>query len=137
MLKPILPLRPHRQHKHGVDSRHIAVQRYITARGAADDQFAFSVFHRSPNLGAVGQDLDGFQNVANTPVAEQLVRAIFVSDGASVGTYLQVFKNVFYNLKHDAHYRMMMREDELEPVQIASEHLTSADVLESKTYWLI
>lgn len=45
---------------------------------------------------------------------------IFVSDGASVDTYLQVFKNVFYKLNHDAHYRMMMREDELEPAQIAA-----------------
>ena len=45
---------------------------------------------------------------------------IFVSDGASVDTYLQVFKDIFYKLNHDAHYRMMMREDELEPVQIAA-----------------
>jgi wobble nucleotide-excising tRNase len=45
---------------------------------------------------------------------------IFVSDGASVDTYLEVFKNVFYKLKHDAHYRMMMWEGELEPVQIAA-----------------
>jgi len=45
---------------------------------------------------------------------------IFVSDGASVDTYLQVFKDVFYKLNHDAHYRMMMREDELEPAQIAA-----------------
>ena len=37
---------------------------------------------------------------------------IFVSDGASVDTYLLVFKEVFYKLNHDAHYRMMMREDE-------------------------
>lgn len=37
---------------------------------------------------------------------------IFVSDGATVDTYLKVFKTVFYELKHDAHYRMMMREDE-------------------------
>ena len=37
---------------------------------------------------------------------------IFVSDGASVDTYLQVFKDVFYKLNHHAHYRMMMREDE-------------------------
>ena len=65
-LKSILPLRPHRQHKHGVDSRHIVVQRHITTLDAADDQFAFAVFHWPPNLGAVGQNLDGFQNVANT-----------------------------------------------------------------------
>lgn len=65
MIKPILPLRPYRQHKHGVDSRLIALQRHITARGAADDEFAFAVFHGPPNLGAVGQDLDGFQNVAH------------------------------------------------------------------------
>jgi wobble nucleotide-excising tRNase len=45
---------------------------------------------------------------------------IFVSDGASVDTYLQVFKDVFYKLNHDAHYRMMMREDELEPAQAAA-----------------
>ncbi|WP_322037509.1 AAA family ATPase [Burkholderia cepacia] len=37
---------------------------------------------------------------------------IFVSDGASVDAYLKVFKSVFYTLKHDAHYRMMMREVE-------------------------
>ena len=45
---------------------------------------------------------------------------IFVSDGASVDTYLQVFKDVFYKLNHHAHYRMMMREDELEPTQAAA-----------------
>lgn len=45
---------------------------------------------------------------------------IFVSDGASVDTYLQVFKDVFYKLNHDAHYRMMMREDELEPMDTAA-----------------
>ena len=45
---------------------------------------------------------------------------IFVSDGASVDMYLQVFKDVFYKLNHDAHYRMMMREDEGEPAQVAA-----------------
>jgi wobble nucleotide-excising tRNase len=45
---------------------------------------------------------------------------IYVSDGASVDTYLQVFKNVFYKLNHDAHYRMMMREDEGEHAQLAA-----------------
>lgn len=45
---------------------------------------------------------------------------IFVSDGAAVDTYLQVFKDVFYKLNHDAHYRMMMREDELEPTDTAA-----------------
>jgi wobble nucleotide-excising tRNase len=45
---------------------------------------------------------------------------IFVSDGASMDTYLQVFKDVFYKLNHDAHYRMMMREDEHEPAQAAA-----------------
>jgi len=29
MLKHILPLRPHRQHKHRVNLRHIAVQRHV------------------------------------------------------------------------------------------------------------
>lgn len=65
MLKPILPLRPHGQHKHRVDRRHIAVQRHIATRGAADDEFAFSVFHGPPDQGAMGQDLDGLQNFAN------------------------------------------------------------------------
>lgn len=37
---------------------------------------------------------------------------VFVSDGATVDTYLKVFKEIFHKLKHDAHYRMMMREDE-------------------------
>jgi wobble nucleotide-excising tRNase len=37
---------------------------------------------------------------------------IYVSDGTTVTTYLKVFKDIFYKLKHDAHYRMMMREDE-------------------------
>lgn len=37
---------------------------------------------------------------------------VFVSDGATVDTYLEVFKEVFFKLQHDAHYRMMMREDE-------------------------
>lgn len=37
---------------------------------------------------------------------------IFVSDGATAETYLKVFKDVFFKLQHDAHYRMMMREDE-------------------------
>lgn len=41
---------------------------------------------------------------------------IFVSDGASVDTYLQVFKEIFYKLNHDAHYRMMMREDGIETI---------------------
>lgn len=37
---------------------------------------------------------------------------IYISDGTAVTTYLKVFKDIFYKLKHDAHYRMMMREDE-------------------------
>ncbi len=37
---------------------------------------------------------------------------IYISDGTTVTTYLKVFKDIFYKLKHDAHYRMMMREDE-------------------------
>ena len=37
----------------------------MAARRAADDEFAFAVFHWPPNLRTVGQDLDGFQNVAN------------------------------------------------------------------------
>lgn len=37
---------------------------------------------------------------------------IYISDGTTVTTYLKVFKEIFYKLKHDAHYRMMMREDE-------------------------
>lgn len=45
---------------------------------------------------------------------------IFVSDGASVDTYLKVFKEVFYKLNHDAHYQMMMWEDELESAQAAA-----------------
>ena len=57
--KPIFLLRSHRQHKHRVDCRHIAM------RGTTDDKFAFAVFHGPPDQGAVGQDLDGFQNVAN------------------------------------------------------------------------
>ena len=65
MLIPSLALRPHRQHKHGVDSRHITVQRHVATRGTADDEFAFAVFHESPNQGAVGQDLNGFQSVAH------------------------------------------------------------------------
>ena len=55
-------LHPHRQHKHRVDGRHIAVQRHIAARGTVDDEFAFAVFHGSPKQGAMGQDLDGFKN---------------------------------------------------------------------------
>jgi wobble nucleotide-excising tRNase len=45
---------------------------------------------------------------------------IFVSNGTSVDTYLKVFKDVFYKLNHDAHYRMMMREDDFEPAQVAA-----------------
>ena len=45
---------------------------------------------------------------------------IFVSDGASVDNYLRIFKDIFYKLNHDAHYRMMMQEDELEPAQAAT-----------------
>ena len=65
MLISSLPQDPHRQQKHRVDRRHIAVQRHITARGAADDEFAFAVFHGSPDQGAVGEDVDGFQKFAN------------------------------------------------------------------------
>jgi wobble nucleotide-excising tRNase len=45
---------------------------------------------------------------------------IFVSDGASVDTYLLVFKDIFHKLNHDAHYRMMMRENEHEPAEVAA-----------------
>ena len=65
-LKPILPLCSHGQHKHSVDSRHRVVKRYITTRRAANDEFAFAVFHGSDNLRALGQDLDGLQNAPNT-----------------------------------------------------------------------
>lgn len=37
---------------------------------------------------------------------------IYISDGTAVTIYLKVFKDIFYKLKHDAHYRMMMRADE-------------------------
>lgn len=61
----MLPLRLHRQQKHRVDRRHIAVQRHIATRGAADDELVFAVFHGSPDQGAMVQDLDGLQNFAN------------------------------------------------------------------------
>ena len=57
-------LHPHRQYQHCVNDRQIAVQRYISTPRVADVEFAVAVFHRPPNLGAVGQDLDGFQNFA-------------------------------------------------------------------------
>jgi len=60
---------------------------------------------------------------------------IFVSDGATVDTYLRVFKEVFFKLQHDAHYRMMMREDEDEtpPAQpaIAPPHQPNASVAQA------
>lgn len=39
---------------------------------------------------------------------------LFVADGSTMDTYLKVFKDVFYKMNHDAHYRMMMRESESE-----------------------
>lgn len=45
---------------------------------------------------------------------------IYVSDGTTVTTYLKVFKDIFYKLKHDAHYRMMMREDEDESETVSA-----------------
>src|SRR5450759_1459661 len=65
MLIPRLALGPYRKHEHRVDSRHIAVQRHIAARGAANDEFASAVFHGSPDQRAMGQDLNGIQNFAN------------------------------------------------------------------------
>lgn len=65
-LKPILPLRPHSQHKHCVNLSQIAVKRDITTRSATNDEFAFSTFHGPPNQRAVGQYLYGFQNAANS-----------------------------------------------------------------------
>ena len=64
-LVSFLPLRPHRQQKHRVDSGHIAVQRHIATRGAADDQFPVAVFNGTPDQGAVGQYLDRLQDFAN------------------------------------------------------------------------
>lgn len=46
---------------------------------------------------------------------------IFVSDGATAEIYLEVFKNIFSKLKHDAHYRMMMKENDGEEVLEASQ----------------
>src|SRR5665811_2340098 len=65
MLIPRLALGSHCQQKNRVDSRHIAVQRHIAARGTANDEFAFAVFHGPPNQRAMAQDLDGLQNFAN------------------------------------------------------------------------
>ena len=43
-------------------------------RGTADDEFAFAVFHESPNQGAVGQDLNGFQSVAHALLRSACVK---------------------------------------------------------------
>jgi wobble nucleotide-excising tRNase len=43
---------------------------------------------------------------------------LFVADGTSIDSYLDVFKKVFIHLGHDGHYRMMMREDKLEEPHI-------------------
>lgn len=51
---------------------------------------------------------------------------IFVSDGATTDIYLQVFKNIFSKLKHDAHYRMMMKETEGDEVPQPSQASTAA-----------
>src|SRR5450759_4443090 len=64
MLIPRLALGPYRKHEYRVDSRHIAVKCHIATRGAANDEFAFAVFHGSPNQRAMGQDLNSLQNFA-------------------------------------------------------------------------
>ena len=61
----LVELRTHCQHKDRVDSRHIAVQRHLPARGAADNKLAFAVFHGALNQRAAGEDLDGVKNVAD------------------------------------------------------------------------
>lgn len=38
---------------------------------------------------------------------------LFIADGATAEIYLKVFKEIFTKLDHGAHYRMMMREDEV------------------------
>ncbi len=66
MLVSILSLCPQGQHKRRVQRSHVAIKRHIATTGAADDEFAFAVLHRSTYQGAMGQDLDRFNNVADS-----------------------------------------------------------------------
>ena len=62
---PIFPLAAQRQHEHGVDGFHKVVQRHIAPRGPANHQLALAASHRAADQRAVGEYLQGPQNLGD------------------------------------------------------------------------
>ena len=101
-----LPLAAHCQYEHGIDGRHIVIQRHIAVRCPAYHQFALAALHGPPDLRAVDEDLQGLQNAANAlgcgfgvvldDVAEEAVEVVQHFEGqldarhvaAGAGAYL-------------------------------------------------
>lgn len=98
------------------------LEHYFTILGALDKDEIIAKFEGRDQM--ICGSLFSWINDGSHNFADDLYVA---ADGATVDRYLAVFKAIFDNTDHGAHYRMMMRSDDVAQANAAPERAAGAE----------